>query len=122
MASGLPIRNRAGLVDNEDTHPYTPMTCNVSAPLDGSNNVQWPRKRTGEDGSPSTIDDNPCTSDILWEDADLGPLQDNGGAAPTLAPNAGSPALGLGTGCPPFDQRGEPRPSSGCTAGAVEGG
>jgi hypothetical protein len=107
-------------VDNVDTHPYTPMTCNVGAPLTGANNVQWPEKRIGEDGTPSGIDDNPCTNDILWADPDLGPLNENGDATPTLAPDATSPARGIGADCPPFDQTGAPRPATGCTAGAVE--
>ncbi len=116
---GFSVDNTVFL-DNKDTHPWTPMTCNVSAPLAGSNNLQWPRKRTDENGQPSTQDDNPCTNGITWADADLGPLGDNGGAAPTLAPSTGSPARGVGTACPPFDQTGAARPSSGCTAGAVE--
>jgi predicted outer membrane repeat protein len=107
-------------LNNTDTHPYTPMTCNVPEPLDGSGNVQWPQKRVDEDGTPSTTDDNPCTAGILFADANLGALGDNGGATPTMVPQAGSPALGLGQNCPPFDQRGQPRPTSGCAAGAVE--
>ena len=53
-----------------------------------------------------TISGSPLTADPL-----LGPLQDNGGPTPTMAPAAGSPAIdagsasGLGT-----DQRGDPRP------------
>ena len=69
---------------------------------------------------PSNQDDNPCTSNIDWSDAQLGSLADNGGTTPTLMPQPSSPANGAGMGCPAFDQRGEPRPSSGCTAGAVE--
>ena len=107
-------------VDNKDTHQYTPMTCNIGSPLAGSNNLQWPRKRLDENGNPSSQDDNPCTNNITWADADLGPLADNGGAAPTLAPNAGSPAEGIGQSCPPFDQTGATRPGNNCTAGAVE--
>jgi len=49
----------------------------------------------------------------------LGALADNGGDTETLAPAAGSPARGLGRGCPPTDQRGSPRADP-CTAGAVE--
>ncbi|MHB1568398.1 MAG: choice-of-anchor Q domain-containing protein, partial [Solirubrobacteraceae bacterium] len=59
-------------------------------------------------GSPSTA--NP----------ELGPLQNNGGPDETQLPAAGSPALGAGTSCPATDQRGYPRPSSGCDLGAVE--
>ena len=46
-------------------------------------------------------------------------LADNGGDTETLVPAAGSPAKGIATGCPPTDQRGNPRPEP-CTAGAVE--
>jgi hypothetical protein len=49
----------------------------------------------------------------------LGALADNGGDSHTLLPAAGSPARGIGTSCPPTDQRGEPRAEP-CTAGAVE--
>jgi hypothetical protein len=49
----------------------------------------------------------------------LGALGDNGGDTETMLPAAGSPAIGIGTGCPATDQRGQPRPAA-CTAGAVE--
>jgi hypothetical protein len=49
----------------------------------------------------------------------LGALGDNGGTTETLLPAAGSPAIGLGTGCPTADQRGERRAEP-CTAGALE--
>ncbi|MDX6697423.1 MAG: hypothetical protein QOE65_820 [Solirubrobacteraceae bacterium] len=53
----------------------------------------------------------------------LGVLQDNGGPTPTRAIPPGSPALGMGTAasCQATDQRGVPRPSPGCDAGAFEG-
>ena len=107
-------------VDNTDTHPWTPMTCRVSSPLPGAANLQWPRKRVGEDGSPSDQDDDPCSTDVRWEDAMLGSLADNGGPTATMMPLDSSPAIGLGQGCPPTDQRGNARPADGCTAGAVE--
>jgi len=107
--------------NNIDDHEWTPMTCSIDNPgtpgtLPGSGNVQWPELRNG----PNNIPDNPCTPNITWADADLGVLGDNGGFTPTMVPPAGSPALGLGDNCPPFDQRGEPRPATGCAAGAVE--
>jgi hypothetical protein len=55
----------------------------------------------------------------LIADPMLGTLGDNGGDTETLAPGDGSPAKGIGTGCPPTDQRGNPRGEP-CTAGAVE--
>jgi CSLREA domain-containing protein len=52
----------------------------------------------------------------------LGPLQDNGGPAPTEVPGAGSPAIGNSNGCLPTDERGVRRlqTSGQCDIGAVE--
>ncbi|MCB9593102.1 MAG: hypothetical protein H6719_10250 [Sandaracinaceae bacterium] len=107
--------------NNVDDHEWTPMTCMVDnpgapVPLPGSGNVQWPRLRNG----PSMVEDNPCTTDIVFADAMLSPLADNGGPTPTMMPGAGSMAIGLGADCPETDQRGEPRPTGTCAAGAVE--
>jgi hypothetical protein len=60
-----------------------------------------------------------CTDAPLIADPALGALADNGGPTQTMLPTASSPAVGLGTECPPTDQRGEPRGEP-CTAGAVE--
>ncbi len=87
-----------------NTAMYRP-TCDVTR-TEGSGNLQWP------DGAL-------CTTDPTIADPLLGALADNGGGTETMIPAAGSPARGLGTGCPPTDQRGEPR-SDPCTAGAVE--
>lgn len=107
--------------NNLDDHEWTPMTCSIDSPgdpgvLPGAGNIQWPELRNGPHDQP----DNPCTPSILWADADLGALGDHGGFTPTLVPNPGSPALGIGDDCPAYDQRGEPRPATGCAAGAVE--
>jgi hypothetical protein len=61
----------------------------------------------------------PCTDSVAVEDPALGPLQDNGGPTFTMAPAAGSPAIGQGVDCPATDQRGMPRPPD-CTLGAYE--
>jgi parallel beta-helix repeat protein len=87
-----------------NTAMYTP-TCDVARP-DGSGNLQWPSGSL-------------CTASPLIADPMLGTLGDNGGTTETLLPAAGSPAIGLGSGCPPTDQRGAPRGDP-CTAGAVE--
>lgn len=78
-----------------------------SDPLgDGGGGLEWP---AGQD----------CAAGSLVEDPLLGQLGENGGPTETMLPASGSPAEGLGTGCPETDQRGEPR-SEPCTAGAVE--
>lgn len=100
--------------NNTTTEPYNPQACWFE-PKSGSNNLQWPRKRYG-----GSIDDTACVTGVRWEDADLGALDDNGGPTLSLMPNAGSAAVGAGAGCPSTDQRGQPRPSDGCTAGAIE--
>jgi CSLREA domain-containing protein len=56
--------------------------------------------------------------DVTGVDPRIGILRQNGGATPTHALKAGSPALGRGSGCHPTDQRGAPR--SACDSGAYE--
>lgn len=119
-SAGLEIHNTV-FWNNVDDHEWTPMTCSIGSPgapttLPGDHNVQWPRLRNG----PAMNEDNPCTAGILFADAMLGPLGDNGGPTPTMMPPAGSVVIGIGASCPPTDQRGEPRPAEGCAAGAVE--
>jgi hypothetical protein len=87
-----------------NTAMYTP-GCNDAHASEGGN-LQWP------DGAR-------CSDDPLVADPELGELGDNGGITETLMPSAESPAVGLGSGCPETDQRGESR-SEPCTAGAVE--
>jgi hypothetical protein len=91
-----------------------PMQCQVTAT--GSNNLQFPQNHVNG-GAPDTE----CVAGITFADPKLGAIGDNGGPTPTLLPQAGSPALGIGQSCPATDQRGVTRPSSGCTSGAVEG-
>jgi hypothetical protein len=62
---------------------------------------------------------SPCTSSVLVADPELGPLENNGGVTQTMAPAAGSPAIGKGSACPSTDQTDQSRMSS-CTLGAVE--
>jgi hypothetical protein len=53
----------------------------------------------------------------------LGPLANNGGPTLTHMPQAGSPAIDQGSGCPAIDQRGAARPvGPACDIGAVEYG
>ncbi len=119
-SAGLRVENTL-FWTNIDDHEYTPITCSIGNPgtpttLSGSGNVQWPRIRNGPNMQP----DNPCTDGIVFDDAMLAPLADNGGPTPTLMPPPNSVAIGLGANCPSTDQRGEPRPTDSCTAGAVE--
>lgn len=60
-----------------------------------------------------------CAPGTIGGDPLLGPPQDNGGPTKTMAPGAGSPAIGKGTLCAATDQQGQPRKSP-CTLGAVE--
>ena len=63
---------------------------------------------------------SPCTPSVIVADPQLGPLKDNGGVTQTMAPAAGSPAIGKGSMCPATDQTGQTRKAA-CTLGAVEG-
>jgi hypothetical protein len=86
----------------------TPSNCS-GLPKDGGHNVSFPSAS--------------CPGQVV--DPRLGPLQDNGGPAATLALRAGSPALNAipaaGAGCPKTDERGVARPEQGaCDIGAYE--
>ena len=75
-------------------------------------------------------DDTSCglalATDLVSTDPDLGPLAGNGGPTQTMALLPGSPAIDAGglpgtSGCPPADQRGQPRPQGpACDIGAFE--
>ncbi len=100
--------------NNTTQAPWNPQTCWFD-PLPGQNNFQWPT-RTYEDAR----DDWPCTDDITWADPEFGTLADNGGPTETVMPAADSVVIGAGQDCPTVDQRGQPRPTNDCAAGAVE--
>lgn len=80
---------------------------------DGGGNVQWPEVKNN--GNP----DMPCADGVLFADARLSALADNGGAVPTMAIGPDSPAAGHGTDCTGFDARGTMRTSP-CDSGAYE--
>jgi hypothetical protein len=101
-------------VNNTAPNPGAPMQCDVVA--SGANNLQFPPNHVNG-GGPDAL----CAPGITLSDPQLGALGDHGGPTPTLLPATGSPALGKGQSCPATDQRGQARPSSNCTAGAVEG-
>jgi hypothetical protein len=115
LAGDAPLTLRNLVFQNNLTQDNgSPMTCAMAASI-GSGNVQWPQlKAVGGEV------DAPCTPGVLFADAKLGPLGDNGGPTMTVVPQTGSPAVGFGTGCPSTDQRGVARNAAHCTAGAVE--
>jgi len=75
--------------------------------LNGGGNVQFPLMTAL------------CADGALGEDPALEELADNGGLTWTVAVRSGSPAIGIGNGCPATDQRGRPRKTP-CTSGAFE--
>ena len=99
--------------NNTAQNPGAPMQCHVTGTGDGD--LQWPMNHVVGGGA-----DAPCTPTTTFADPLLGPLDDHGGASETRVPDDASPARGAGVSCPPTDQRGMARPSSGCTSGSVE--
>ncbi|HLI43634.1 MAG TPA: IPT/TIG domain-containing protein [Acidimicrobiales bacterium] len=62
-----------------------------------------------------------ATGDLVTSDPGLAPLGSYGGATQTVKLKATSPARTRASGtCPATDQRGEPRPATGCSAGAYQ--
>lgn len=88
-----------------DNSLFVDTSCDT--PLAGANNVQWP-------AGPA------CAGGVTTSDPQLGSIGDNGGATPTFLPGSPSAVQGVGTVCPPIDQRGQTRDRSSCAAGAVE--
>ncbi|HEY3498018.1 MAG TPA: choice-of-anchor Q domain-containing protein, partial [Polyangiaceae bacterium] len=101
FGEGLALKNT---VVAGNTAMYTP-GCNSTHESAGGN-LQWPNG--------ALCSENPTVEDPL-----LGALWENGGTTETMLPDAASPALGLGSDCPPTDQRGVERGEP-CTSGAVE--
>jgi hypothetical protein len=87
----------------------TTANCSESHP-DMGGNVQFPMGGTA------------CAAGVSFGDPKLGTLADNGGpiGAMTMLPGAGSSAIKAGKSCPAIDERGDPRPATGCTSGACE--
>jgi hypothetical protein len=100
--------------NNTARNAGAPMQCMVDGTGDGD--LQFPGTHVVGGGA-----DDLCTPTTTIADPMLGALGDHGGATPTRVPATGSPAIGHGASCPATDQRGMPRPSTGCTSGAVEG-
>ncbi len=110
----MPTLTFTGCLFQNNTAPGGPMQCQVTG--SGNYNLQFPMNIMGGNTA-----DTLCTPMTTIADAKLGALGAHGGPTPTLLPAAGSPALGAGQSCPATDQRGNTRPASGCTIGAVEG-
>ena len=91
----------------------SPMQCQAAST--GAGDLQWPMTHVVGGAA-----DSPCVTGIIFADAMLMPLGDNGGPTPTMAIGAGSAALGVGTSCPATDQRGHARNPAKCAAGAFE--
>jgi len=108
---GLTLQNCL-IADNAKVFTWENTSCNHTH--SGGGSIQWPDTNAG---GQSELE---CVGGILFSDPELGPLQDNGGPTPTRMPSASGPAVGIGAGCPATDQRGEPRPTTHCTAGAIE--
>ncbi len=100
-------------VNNTAKNPGAPMQCQVTGTGDG--NLQFPATHVV-----GTAADAKCTPTTTFADPMLGTLADNGGASPTILPATAGPAHAAGVMCPPTDQRGMPRPATGCTSGSVE--
>lgn len=98
--------------DNTTANEFSALACHATF-ADAGGNIQWPDHKNN--GSPDT----PCADGIVFADPMLAPLADNGGAAPTMAIAAGSPAVDVAEECPAYDQRGLPRAGA-CDAGAYE--
>jgi hypothetical protein len=93
---------------------------NVRGTLDGTTNCAKAHGAVGANLQ-FPMAGTACAPSIAIADPMLGPLQDNGGPTKTMLPAAGSPAKGMGAGCPTIDQDGKARPAA-CTLGAVEAG
>lgn len=83
--------------------------------VDLGNNLQYPNKFTNNGN------DYNVSASVQIADPLLLPLANNGGAWPTMALQANSPAIDAGSGCPSTDQRGASRVGN-CDIGAFEYG
>lgn len=98
--------------NNTTANEFSAVACHETFG-DGGGNIQWPATKNNGNA------DTPCAAGAVFADPMLQALADNGGPTPTMALSAGSPAIDAGTGCPEFDQRGEPRVGP-CDSGAFE--
>jgi hypothetical protein len=100
---------------NVASNAWNPVSC---AATGGGAAMQWPATW----GNGSTADTR-CAADTTFQDPLLQALADNGGPTPTMSLAPGSPARTAGTFCTgasALDQRGQPRPATGCALGAFQ--
>ncbi|HEY4118053.1 MAG TPA: choice-of-anchor Q domain-containing protein [Byssovorax sp.] len=100
------------IAGNTAGNAYNPVSC-TDAFAGGDHDIQFPATESSGQA------DTPCVAGITFADPLLGPLMDNGGTTQTMAPGAGSPAIGAGASCPATDQRGAARTPS-CDIGACQ--
>ncbi|MCB0166377.1 MAG: hypothetical protein KDI79_19260 [Anaerolineae bacterium] len=102
---------------NESERDWANYQMNRAADIDGGGNIQFPRERFNQSGTP---DDGKVTTSVIIANPLLGPLADNGGFNRTMALQTGSPAINTGAaGCPTTDQRNGARIGN-CDSGAFE--
>lgn len=97
----------------------------IANPLGGGTNCTDLTTSTITSGGYNLDSDTTCglagTADQVLVDPLLGPLTDNGGPTPTMAPGVGSPAIDTGTTTLTVDQNNTTRPTgAGDDIGAVE--
>jgi hypothetical protein len=102
------------VASNRLTEERGPSNC-VGKMMSGGGNLQYPVTPPGSGEAGSGL----CADGVAVDDPALDELGDNGGPTLTVAVPADSPAVGIASGCPPTDQRGQPRKMP-CTAGAFE--
>lgn len=98
--------------NNITPNQYSALACHESF-TDGGGNIQWPKTKASGNA------DTPCTTGIVFADADLQPLTTDSTFPPVMRLGAGSPAIGIGTNCSATDALGNSRGAT-CDAGAVE--
>ncbi len=95
--------------DNGTDNEFSALACHDTF-IDGGGNLQWPEQKNNGNA------DMPCAEGVRFVDPRLLPFSEE---TMTLPLSEGSPAIGIGTDCPAFDQRGTTRTEP-CDAGAIE--